>query len=141
LALLSALLGACVGPARTEDAYRGKAVATAEAMVSAVETGRLAATQGSAGKLWAPTLSVIVAEAEADAVSIEGQFASIQPPSVSADRVRGQVTPLLGQAVDRLAELRISARRGDLEQVSALARTLNPLARALRSFIDANNPP
>jgi hypothetical protein len=141
LVVLLGVLTACVGPALTEDAYRDKAVESARAMISALETGRLAAVQASDHRLWPTTIAVILTDAEGDAASIEGQFASIQPPDRGADDARNRLTPLLERAADHLSGLRVWARRGDLERLSELARTLIPVTRALRSFVDANAAP
>jgi hypothetical protein len=140
VALVAALTG-CVGPAPTEHAYRDKAVASAQAMISAVETGRLAAAGGSNHRLWPTTVAVILTDAEGDAASIEGQFASIQPSDRGADVVRNRLTPLLERAADHLSGLRVWARRGDLDRLSELARALIPVASALRSFVDSNDAP
>ncbi len=135
------VLVACVGPARTDQAYRGKAVATAEAMIAAVETGRLTASQASGGRLWATTASVILADTESDASSLEGQFGSMQPPGPQSDRIREQLAPLLGRASAILQDLRITVRRGELDRLAILARPLIRVSRDLRSFVQANGPP
>ena len=68
------LLAGCVAPARSLDAYEGKAGASAEASLSAVETGRLAATTAGRDHSFATTLSVVLADAEKDASGARGIF-------------------------------------------------------------------
>jgi hypothetical protein len=123
LVLLAAT--ACVAPARTYDAYEGKAVDTADSALSAVETGRLAAMTAGEDHSFATTLSVVLGDAESDASGARGTFESIQPPDPRSDELRAQLDTILDRAVDGLSRLRITARRGE---ISALPRVAQPLA-------------
>jgi hypothetical protein len=138
LALLSSSFVACVGPARTFGAYEGKAGATAEAMVSAIETARLAAQVSAKNNAFAPYLSVTIAQAEEEATSVQGAFNSIQPPDHDADQLRKQLDALLGQAVSAISDMRIAARRGDFSSVERVGQALRALSEQLDSFAEAH---
>ena len=115
--LLSVSVTSCVAPARTFEADEGKAADTADSVLSAVETGRLAATAAGQDDAFAPDLSVVLGDAEGDASSARGIFESIQPPDPRSDELRTQLDRLLDQAVEGLSRLRIAARRGEIAQL------------------------
>jgi hypothetical protein len=127
---------ACVAPARSFDAYEGKAAAAARAAGSAVETALLTVDQADRDALFSPNASILVQEAEQDAASAEGSFSSIQPPDPASDRLRAELEGLLGPAVDRLAQLRIAARRGDLATMDEVAGPLRDVADGLERFAE-----
>lgn len=124
-----AALAACtphpVGPARTFEAYEGKAVTTAESALSAVETVRLAAAAAARGNGFGPYLSIVVSEQEESLSGVQGTFGSIQPPDQQADDLRSQLGDLLSTALDHVADVRVAVRRGEL---ATLADTAGPLA-------------
>ncbi len=135
--LLSAVvLGACVGPARTSDAYAGKASTSLHDTRSAVETARLAVDAAAGGRATGPYLSVLLADAEEQASSVQSTFASIQPPNREADQVRDDVDALLTEAVSALADLRIAARRGDTAGITEKGPALEDLSRRLGQLED-----
>jgi hypothetical protein len=134
LPVLFLLLGACVGPARWFNAYEGKAEATADQMVSAIETARLAAEVAARHNGFAPYLSVTIAEAEDDATSIQGAFDSIQPPDGRADRLRDELDSLLSSAVSKISEMRIAARRGDFAAAERSGESLRDVSDRLVAF-------
>jgi hypothetical protein len=124
-----------VGPARTDDAYEGKAVTTAEGALSAVETIRLAADAAGRGS-FGPYLAVTVSDQEEELSGLQGTFASIQPPAEASEELRAELDGLLGDALDHLVDVRIATRRGDLAALVALAVPLEGDAGALRSFVE-----
>ena len=132
------LLAGCVAPARSFGAYEGKAGASAEAALSAVRTAALAVDEAADRRLPHAYATVTLEDAERDAASIEGQFASIQPPNDASDRLRAQLTPLLSASARLLALLRIAARRGDEGTLAAHAQELDDLAGRLASFGEAH---
>jgi hypothetical protein len=136
LPLILIVLAACVGPARTFSVYEGKAVSAAEAVRSAVETARIAAVAGAGGKVTGQFVSVVIHEAEIDASGAQGAFESIQPPDDRSDRIRGELTEILDGAVEELADLRISARRSQIEGFPDVAVPLVEIARRLERFIE-----
>jgi len=131
IAVTLALCTACVGPSRTDEDFELKAANTAEAVASAVATARLAADGAGDGKLTGNYVSVILGEAEADASAAQATFASYQPPSDASDNLRNNVGDLVSDAVDGIAAMRITARRGQLDQLPELAAQLDPVATAL----------
>ena len=137
-ALLALLSVSCVGPARWFNAYEGKAGATAEQMVAAVETARLAAQVAAQKKAFPPYLSVTISEAEQDANAIQGAFDSIQPPDSRSDRLRGQLDQLLSQASETVSRMRVAARRGDFAVVENLGRSLGSVSKDLDDFAQAH---
>src|SRR6187455_893518 len=97
-----------VTPARTFDDYEHKAKDTAESALSAVETARLGARVGADRDAFGPTVSVVVADAEAGLAHAQSVFAGIQPPDAHADRVRDHLGRLLTRASDAVAATRIA---------------------------------
>jgi hypothetical protein len=130
---------ACVAPARSFDAYEGKAVTTSDSVRSSVETGRLAAVTAQTDGAFAPTLSVVLSDAEGDASSARTTFESIQPPDGPSDALRSQLMTLLDRAVAGLSRLRISARRGDIAGLARLSRPLAAVSQQLEAFSNAHS--
>jgi hypothetical protein len=124
-----------VGPARTYTTYEGKAVASAEAAQSAVATVQLLATTAADGKTFGPYTVVALSEQEDGLSSIEGTFASIQPPDRRADALRGELGAILSSAVGHAADVRIAARRGHLDDLDRVAAPLAEDAAALDRFL------
>jgi hypothetical protein len=135
-----AVLTSCVGPALWYDAYEGKAGATAAQMQSTVETARFVALIASRGKALSAYVGVALSDAEHDASAIEGAFGSIQPPSAKADRLRDQLDPLLTKAVSTISDMRIAARRDQLNELEQIAEPLQALSDQLKKFAGAHSP-
>jgi hypothetical protein len=138
--LLSMLaLCGCVGPARTTDTYRKKAVTAARAGESDVETALLGVDAGVRGRLPHAYLEVVLSHSEEAFSSVQSQFDSIQPPdTATADQLRNSLDSLLSTGGDGLAQLRILVRRGDTQQLKTEAAKLEPTARKLNSFAQAH---
>jgi len=136
--LLFGLLCACVGPARTDRVYEGKAVETAKSVRSAVETARIAADAAGRGNATGQFESEVLDDAENDAGAAVGAFDSIQPPGSRADALHDQLSPLFQTATDILRDLRIAARRTELSRLPSIARGLSSVSRKLADFVDAH---
>jgi hypothetical protein len=132
------LFAGCVAPARSFEAYEGKAASTAESVASAVETARLATAEAAGGRAFAPYLSVVIAGAEGDAGTSEDTFASIQPPDERSLELRRQLLELVHQAGRVLGELRIAVRWGDLERLPEIAAPLRPIGERLAAFAESH---
>jgi hypothetical protein len=132
--------GACVshpvGPARTYGKYEGKAVTTAQGVLSQVETVLMAAKAGSADHAFGPYLSVLISENEEKATGTQGTFDSIQPPSAAGDHLRSELDDLLTDAVDHLAQVRVVARRGRITDLADAAKDLEDDSKKLNDFIE-----
>lgn len=131
-------LVACVAPARSYGSFKGKAVATANDMLSAVESARLTVEMAQRNRTFATYTSVALGEAEKDGDAIAGAFSSVQPPDARSDKIRSELSQLLDQATSTLSDLRIAARRTDLTQLTDAAKPLPDLALKLRQFVEAN---
>jgi hypothetical protein len=141
VAALAIGAGGCIrtiSPARNFDAYEHKAKDTAESALSAVETARLGARVGTDGDAFGPYVSVLLSEAEEGASKAHATFESVQPPDDHADRLRRQLGVLLTEADAHLSNLRIAARRSELDRLSDLAKPLGPLSRKLDRFISSH---
>ena len=140
LVLLGACLAmtACTGPVRSYGVYESKAGKTAEAVVSAVETARLAVGAAARDRAYGRYLGQVLAEAEEDATAAQGTFDAIQPPDRRADRLRGELDDLLTPALSSLTDLRVAARRGDLADLPRLAAPLAGLSKRLDDFANAH---
>ena len=124
---------ACTGPARSTSSYEDKAVDTADEVVSASRTVTLAAQVGDDGRSFATTIAVTIADAEIDAETARDAFASIQPPDETSDQVRTTLLPMVQQACDTIADVRIAARRSDAS-LSQVAAPLEQIANQLEAF-------
>jgi hypothetical protein len=134
------VLVSCVGPARSFDAYAGKAGATASQMSGPVQTVLLAAQAAARGRAFAPYVSVTIGDAEKDASAIQGAFGSIQPPDPQSDRLRRQLDELLSAAVLIIGDARIAARRDQLDRLPNVVKALGSLAAKLDQFSQAHRP-
>jgi hypothetical protein len=139
IALVLLAMTACVAPARSFDAYEGKAADTSDSVLSAVETARLAASIAGKDDSSAPTLAIVLADAEKDASGTRGIFESIQPPDPRASELRTQLDAILDRAVDGLSRLRIAVRRGEISALPHVAQPLAGVSRDLQSFSDAHS--
>jgi hypothetical protein len=133
-ALLLLTAAGCVGTARTHDQYVEKAANTAEAARSAVETARLLVDATARGNSTGPYASRTLDDVEGSLASVTGQFGSVQPPGRDGDRLRTRLLALLQQCESVLAELRITARRGQLDRLAALAAPLPRLSERLARY-------
>jgi hypothetical protein len=132
-------LSACVGPARTTNTYREKAVMAAQAGQSEVETALLSVDAGVRGRLPHAYLEVVLSNSEDAFASVQSQFDSIQPPdTATADQLRNNLDSLLSTGADGLAQLRILVRRGETQKLKTEAAKLEPTARKLNSFAQAH---
>jgi hypothetical protein len=124
-----------VGPARTEEDYALKASGTAAAVLSAMGTASLVVDGVAADDLFAPYVAVMLSESEVAAAGAQSTFEGIQPPPgrVSA-ALRTRLSGLVDRCVDRLADLRIAARRGDLALVAEQGDALDRLTRELEQL-------
>ena len=130
-AAVALLATGCVGPSRSNSDFELKAGNTAKAVASALATARLAADAAGDGKASGNYASVAIGEAEQDASAAQATFASYQPPSAQADEVRTEVGDLVSDAVDGIAALRITVRRGQLDRLPTISDQLEPVATAL----------
>jgi hypothetical protein len=139
-ALAMAMSAACVphpvGPARTYSKFEGKATTTAESALSVVETVRLAAQAGGEGKAFGPYLSGLLSDAEDDLSGVQGTFDSIQPPSAAGDHLRGDLDELLTDALEHVAQVRILARRGRINDLADAAKDLEQDSKNLNDFVE-----
>jgi hypothetical protein len=132
--LLLFLLPACVGPARSAADYEHKAVDTAEAVLSSIQTGSLVVRLGPE-RAFPPFLSVALADAERAAASARAAFLSIQPPDARSDEVRAQLSVLLDRSEAAISSARIAARRQDFDALRSYGDELSSAAASLDRFI------
>jgi hypothetical protein len=127
-----------VGPARTYETYEDKAATTAEAALSAISTTMIAAKAGAEAKAWGPYLSILVSEQEDELAGVQGTFASIQPPDERSDALRVQLDALLQTALDHVTDVRVSVRRGRLDELEHIAAPLGDDQLQLRAFLEGH---
>ncbi|MEA2477704.1 MAG: hypothetical protein QOC87_1903 [Actinomycetota bacterium] len=132
------LLVSCQAPARTYPPFEADAVATAQQAKSAVETALLAATTAAKGNAFGNYLSPTLGDAEDTAGAVQGSFDLEQPPDRAADQLRAQLDQILSQANTVLMQLRIHARRGELDRLAEIAQPLTKVSSDLDSFIKAH---
>jgi hypothetical protein len=124
-------LGACAGRVSSAEDYRHKAAQTSKAMVSALETARLAAEQLLAGRSLGNYGDVVVSQAEQDAQSIQTAFDTRQPPDARSRALRQTVDQPLQDGSSALTDLRIAVRDAN---EAAIRRALAGLDDPLRMF-------
>ena len=129
----------CVAPARNFKDYEGKAAAAAGEALSAVETARVAVVMADKNRAMKSYLDVVLSESEEQAVSAQGAFDAAQPPGKSSDKLRDELDEMLQQAASVLAELRIAARRGELDSLVPKARPLGRVSKQLREFYEGHS--
>jgi hypothetical protein len=141
LAACIALLAttACVGPSRTRHDYDLKAANTAEAVASAVGTAQVAVKAADAGRIPATYLSDVINDAADDASAVQATFDSVQPPGAASDQVRDELDQLVGAAVTTLVDLRTAVRRGEINQLAAIATPLAGIHDRLDAFEQAHS--
>jgi hypothetical protein len=126
-----------LGPARSGDAYKGKATATIESALAEVQTARLTARIAGHERGFTPYLSVTLSDAEDSLGGLQGTFDSIQPPG-GMDAFRQDVDKLLADALEHTTDVRIAARRGTTRDLAVVARPLDEDAQALQRFLEEN---
>ncbi|MDQ1688868.1 MAG: hypothetical protein QOK42_1843 [Frankiaceae bacterium] len=129
------LVTGCVGPSRTDADYHRKASNSAEAMRSAVETGRLVADLVLRDRAFGNYANVAATEAEQAADGVQAAFDSVQPPSTAADDVREKFDALLQAATGALGDLRIAVRRHLLGDVRKAADDLKKISAQLEPLV------
>jgi hypothetical protein len=142
LMLVGALAGCVahpVGPARTSEGYERKAVTSARSALSAVQTTRLAAAAAGKDNLLGPYAVVLFSEQEDSLSGVQGTFNSIQPPNEQSDALRDELNTIMSSALDHVSAVRVSARRGELRTLHAVAGPLDADAQALARFISGHS--
>ena len=136
------LLGGCVshpvGPARTSASYEAKARTTASSARSSVATARLLAETASAGKTFGGYASTSASEAEDSLSATIGTFDSIQPPNAESDALRDELDSLLQDALSRVTDVRVAARRGQFTEMGLLTAPLEESEVALTGWLAAH---
>jgi hypothetical protein len=107
-------------------------------MLSAVETARLAVQMAERRRAFSPFISTALGETERDADAIAGAFTSVQPPDAPSDKIRAMLDQILQLATSTLSDLRIAARRTNLEQLMRAAKPLTTISEQLQQFLQAN---
>jgi hypothetical protein len=103
-------------------------------MVSPVATGQLLAQLGREGNLLGPFAKTATTGTLDEADAIQSGFDQVQPPDRRSNKLRNELDQLLQGATDELVDLRIAARKGDLEALGRFERPLARLAARLQRF-------
>ena len=136
LLCLAAAVGGCSLPAFSFESYRGKAVETAEEMISQAGTAILAADRAARDRLFAPSVSVQLEDAEEAAAATADDFASVLPPDDRSERMRRTVLPPLMEATALITQMRFAARRGDLDELRRLRSSLEDPVDRLEQLVE-----
>ena len=134
LALLAALAAGCVGPARAEADYLQDMVNSANAVVSSLETARLAADAVAQRRSTAPYTSLQLSESETDVQSVITSFSSVQPPSPELDAARADLIASMEEAASLLGDLRIAAFRDDSRTLVRVAEGVPDVRDRLKAI-------
>src|SRR4051794_32080967 len=115
LAALTLLLASCTTNSPGHAGYESRASTTAERMVSPVATGELLAQLGRRGNLFGAYAKTATTGALDQADTIQSGWDQVQPPNQRSERIGNELDDLLTRSVDELVDLRVAARKGDLE--------------------------
>jgi hypothetical protein len=129
-----AVASGCTTNSPGHAGYESRASTTAERMVSPVATGQLLAKLGGRGDLLGPYAKTATTGTLDEADQIQSGFEEVQPPDRRSDRLRNQLDRLLQRSTDELVDLRIAARKGDLEALGRFEKPLGRLAAQLQRF-------
>ena len=132
--LVAASTWACTTNSPGHAGYESRAATTAERMVSPVATGQLLAQLGRRGNLLGPYAKTATTGALDEADEIQSSWGQVQPPDRRSDKPRNELDQLLQRSTDELVNLRIAARKGDLEALGRYERPLARLAARLQKF-------
>jgi hypothetical protein len=125
----------CAGPASATRDYAAGAAQSAADAVSAGRTAVVAVDTYQGGRLPAAALEVLLHSSEESLTSTATSFASEQPPPTAvADAVRSTLQDLLTSAGQQTARLRIAARRGQSDKMSASRDALAVACDRLATF-------
>jgi hypothetical protein len=139
IAVVAAALWYVTAPPKGVDGYRERAAATAETLVSQLETARLWAESEEEGKALRTTVLVGFEETEEDAEAAASQFEGYEPPDGVGD-LREELTSLATEATQALAALRIAAQQERWEDVAELAHSLPGLSERLGALEERAEP-
>src|SRR3954467_3264707 len=103
-------------------------------MVSPVATGQTLAQLGGRGNLLGPYAKTATTGALDEADQIQSSWNQVQPPNRRSNRLRNELDRLLQRATDELVNLRIAARKGDLEALGRFETPLRRIAARLQRF-------
>jgi hypothetical protein len=130
------LASGCVSPSRTDRDFELKAGNSAKAVASSVATALLGVRAAKEHKATGPYLSVLFGGTEKDTSSVQAQFDGVQPPSNRADEIREALDEQLSAALETLQKLRITVRRGELDQLDQVAAPLREVLPELRKMAE-----
>lgn len=128
--LVLACLWYVQAPPRSADAYRERAVKTAETLRSQVQTTRIWLRTVADDESTRPAASVGFREAEEDAGNAASTFESYDPPT-GTDALRRRLTTLAGEVTEALAQVRIAAHRGQWRELPQRGAALAELSERL----------
>lgn len=139
IAVVAAALWYVTAPPKGVDGYRERAAATAETLVSQLETARLWAESEEEGKALRTTVLVGFEETEEDAEAAATRFEGYEPPD-GVGNLREELTNLATEATEALAALRIAAQQERWEDVRELSRPLPGLSERLGALEERAEP-
>jgi hypothetical protein len=132
--LMTTALVGCTTNSPGHVGYESRASTTAERMISPVSTGALLANLGGRGNLLGPYAKTATTNALDEADTIQSGWNQVQPPNDHSQRIGSELDKLLQRSTDELVNLRVAARKGDLEALQRFERPLNRLMAQLRRF-------
>jgi len=137
--LIGAAIAYVTAPPQGAHDYRERAAATAETLVSQLETARLWAENEEAGKALRTTVLVGFEQTDEDADAAVSQFEAYEPAAGTA-RLRHDLAALGAETTAALAKLRIAAQQERWDEVAALSRPLPALSNRLRALAERTEP-
>ena len=123
---------------RPEDnaSYREAVVTAATQARSNAATLVLVARADQHDRLLTTTVDTLLSDSHKALVATQAQFDQVEVPTAQARDKRQALHPLLVQAVDLSADLRLALENGDHSRVSAIADDLDQLSAALPPFAE-----
>ncbi|GAA2038297.1 hypothetical protein GCM10009740_33100 [Terrabacter terrae] len=126
--LAVALLTGCVAPALDSGAFQHNALEALDSGVSQTRTAALGVQNLLDQRVPKPYADTVVTDMEEAIGPVQDSFGSVDPPTPADERLRDDVSGLLSDADDALAQARIALRKDDEPAMRQSVRTLRAVA-------------
>ncbi|MCA1840969.1 MAG: hypothetical protein ABR507_06215 [Actinomycetota bacterium] len=132
--LILTVLSACAGPAFNFHAYEGKAVDTADSVLSSAHSMHMIVLGLKRGNSFDTFAESAIQDAEDGASGTISAFETIEPPGRDSIRLRSELDGLLQTASGAISDMRIAFRRGQMSEMLRLDLDLQKTADELKAF-------
>lgn len=135
LAALVMAASACLPSQPSRSAWQDQATLSLEDVASEVATAQVVLREEQRGHLLGRAAQVMLVEAEEAAGQASDSFTTLQPP-MSRQALQRELSSILAEGVDLVAEVRIAVTAGDKASYADLGRQLKETRSELTARID-----